>query len=281
MMSKLNQRYRSIGGRMADALGCPSVVGLYLPAPVQDETFRDEFGFVFLADGSVGPFYVSMGDILRTLWARHAEPDRFRSDAATLLSGFASHDPADRALALGTYNALSAALFHASGFVAPDRDAASGLAGLPAAATVGMVGYFCPLVDKLIERGCDVVVLEKAPERVAVRPGVSVTDATSDLRRCHHVLCTASTLINDTLDDVAAAVVGHASLELIGPSGSGAPDALFDAGVASVGGIDFGDRDALLDCLRRGESWGAAGRKYQLTTSTYPGVDRLLDSATG
>ena len=27
----------------------------------------------------------------------------------------------------------------------------------------------------------------------------------------------------------------------------------------------------------RGESWGAAGRKYQLSPATYPGLDRLLD----
>jgi uncharacterized protein (DUF4213/DUF364 family) len=277
MMSKLNRRYRMIGGRMADALGCPSVAGLYLPAPVADETFRDEFGFVFLADGSVGPFYVSMGSILQTLWTRHARPDRFRSDAATLLSGLESDNLADRALALGAYNALSAALFHASGFAAPDRAAVSGLAGLPVAASVGMVGYFCPLVDKLVERGCEVVVLEQARERVDARPGVVVAGTATDLRRCSHVLCTASVLINDTLDDVVQAVAGHAVLEMIGPSGSGVPDALFDCGVAAVGGIDFADRGSLLDCLRAGKSWGAAGRKYQLTPGVYPGVDCLLD----
>ena len=61
------------------------MAGLYLPQPVADETFRDEFGFVFLEDGSVGPFYVSMGGILADLWHRHPEPAACRADVHALL----------------------------------------------------------------------------------------------------------------------------------------------------------------------------------------------------
>jgi uncharacterized protein (DUF4213/DUF364 family) len=269
--------YRRIGERLAALPGCPPIDGLYLPAPVPDETFRDEFGFVFLEDGSVGPFYVSMGDILAQLWRRHPEPAHCKLDARTLLLGFAGSDLAERALALGAYNALSAWLYRASGFAPPDRGANSGLSDTPPGICVGMVGYFCPLIEKLTAQGCEVLVLERAPERVASAPGVSVTSSPGDLRDCTRILCTASTLINDSLKEILNDAGREKVIELIGPSGSGLPDPLLARGVASIGGVSFEDRRRLIAHLQRGESWGAAGRKYQLDEASYPGLEALLD----
>lgn len=268
----LSDDLRDLGERTADLLGQPMVRGLYLPAAVADETFRDEFGFVLLADGSVGPFYVSLGDLLRRLWRRYPDPAGVTMPATDLLQGLAGRDTAGRALALGAYNALSAALFRATGFEPPDR--------LPAAVDhapgpVGMVGYFCPVVDRLTAQGREVLVLERAPERVPRRAGVSVTTDRHDLRHCAEVLCTASTLVNDSLEALLDSVDPQARFELIGPSGSGLPDPLFTRGVSAVGGVRFAHRDALLDHLERGESWGSAGRKYQLEPHTYPGFAGL------
>ena len=269
--------YRRLGERLNAIFNSPKVVSLHFPSPVADETFRDEFGFVFLEDGSVGPFYVSMEGILQTLWERYPGPGEYCSQSARLLRGFTEGDLADRALALGVYNALSASLFRAADFTAPDRSASSGLEDIQAGTTVGMVGYFCPLVDKLVERGCQVLILEKTPERVDLRALVSVTQNALDLRQCSHVLCTAATLINDTVDEILSAVKGYANLEIIGPSGSGLPDMLLERGVSSVGGIRFSDRFHLLELLEQGKSWGAAGQKYQLNAENYPGFSRLIE----
>ena len=272
----LSNDYLRLGERLADALGNPAIDGLYLPAAIPDETFRDEFGFVFLADGSIGPFYVSMQDILQTLWTRHPVPGDCRLDARSLLQGFDDTDPARRALAVGAYNALSAALYRATDYRPPDRIANSGLDIAPNNGPVGMVGYFCPLVDKLTEQGCQVRILERSPERVPSRSGVSVITAEGGLRGCRQVLCTASTLITDGLEDVLANIDADTQIELIGPSGSGLPDPLFARGVHATGGIAFVDRDQLIGHLRRAESWGRAGRKYQLHADSYPGIDVLL-----
>ncbi|MCG6863717.1 MAG: hypothetical protein LJE70_21045 [Chromatiaceae bacterium] len=272
----MNRDYLRIGQQMAMALGHPTVAGLYLPDPVPDETFRDRFGFVFLSDGSVAPFYVSMGDILRTLWARYPQPRDYVGDTLELLQGFMAQDLATRALALGVYNALSAALISGSGFALAKHVPISGLDDVRPEASVGMVGYFCPLVDKLIERGCDVVILELAPERVSPRTDVTVTRKPQDLRDCQLVLCTASVLINDTLEDLLEVVSSSARFEVIGPSGSGLPDPLFARGVAKVGGVRFADKDGLLERLSRSESWGTTGCKYQLSAASYPGFDRLV-----
>lgn len=277
----LNTDYLRTGERLIALLGRPTVDGLYLPAPVSDETFRDEFGFVFLSDGGIGPFYVSLGGLLRDLWHRHPDPARRNADPRDLLQGFSGRDLAARALALGTYNALSASLWRAAGFEPPDRGAGSGLAGVPPGSLVGMVGYFCPLIEKLTAQGHRVLVLEQAPERVSEQEGVLLTADPRDLRSCTQVLCTASTLVNDSLDELLGVIdTGTTRFELVGPSGSGLPDALFARGVGAVGGIRFSDRARLVEHLRRGESWGSAGRKYQLEKAVYPGLDALATRLT-
>jgi uncharacterized protein (DUF4213/DUF364 family) len=274
-VSALSGEYRNTGERLAARLGRPVVSGLYLPAPVADETFRDEFGFVLLEDGSVGAFYVSMGDMLQRLWRRYPRPRTLTAEAATLLRGFTEQDPVLRAMAVGCYNALTASLFRAVGFEPPDRAPHAAARAASPGAPIGMVGYFRPLVDRLTAQGHQVLVLELAPERIPERPGVAATVDAHDLRACGSVLCTASALINDSLQDLLTAVGRDAVFELIGPSGSGLPDPLFARGVSAVGGILFADSDTLLATLRRGEPWGAAGRKYQLDAAGYPGLDAL------
>jgi uncharacterized protein (DUF4213/DUF364 family) len=273
----INEAYQQIGTQLAARLGHPAVSGLYLPAPVADETFRDEFGFVLLADGSVGPFYVSMGDLLRKLWQRHPQPALLRSDATTLLQGFADDDLARRALALGAYNALSATLFHRVGFVPPERLGNGGLNDVPAGSSVGMVGYFRPLVDRLTAQGCSVQVLELSPERVENREGVSCCSDPSELGGCDRVLCTASALINNSLEGLLAVLPRRVRIELVGPSGSGLPDPLFARGVSAVGGSLFNSQKKLIQHLDRGEPWGSVAHKYQLDAISYPGLSTLLE----
>jgi len=279
--SSISDDYRHIGERIAILLGRPRVTGLYLPAAAADETFRDEFGFVFLADGGIGPFYVSMDNILPGLWQSYPHPEECDMDAIALLQGFAGADPSGRALALGTYNALSARLYQAAGFEPPDRRSNSGLSNLPPGVPVGMVGYFSPLVEKLTAQGCEVLVLERSPERVPERPAVSVTCDPQNLAACKHLLCTASTLINDSLEDFLALTEPTARVEIVGPSGSGLPDPLLARGVTSIGGVSFSDRDRLIAHLRGGGSWGEAGRKYQLDATSYPGLAQLASRLTG
>ncbi|HOP15563.1 MAG TPA: DUF364 domain-containing protein [Gammaproteobacteria bacterium] len=273
----LNDEYQRIGTLLARRLGGPAIGGLYLPAPVADETFRDEFGFVFLDDGSVGPFYVSLGELLRQLWQRHPHPADYCGDVASLLQGFAHGDPAGRALAVGTYNALSASLYRRAGFEPPERDRKAGLGDTAPGDLIGMVGYFSPLVERLIASGCNVLVLEKSPQRVTPHAAVSATADPRDLRACRQVLCTASTLINDTLDGLLDTLAGNTPVTLIGPSGSGLPDPLFACGVTAVGGVGFASREQLVAQLAQAVPWGSAGRKYQLDAVDYPGLNALLD----
>jgi uncharacterized protein (DUF4213/DUF364 family) len=145
---------------------------------------------------------------------------------------------------------------------------------------MGMVGYFCPVIDRLVAAGREVLVLEQQPERVPVRTNVRLTTRAQDLAQCSQVLCTASVLINDSLDELLEACSAVSSFQLIGPSGSGLPDALLARGVDGVGGVVFEEPARLRAALQRRDSWGAAGRKYQIRAADYPGIDALLSVCT-
>ncbi len=159
-----------------------------------------------------------------------------------------------------------------------DKTSSIGISQAKKGEHIGMIGYFAPLIERLIEKDSEVLVLEKNPARVESQQGIILSENVTDLSSCQHILCTASTLINNTLDEVLQHSKQAKSFSLIGPSGSSLPDVLFKHGVNAVGGFHFTDIPALKQALKNQESWGHTGSKYQLTPNSYPGIEVLLEN---
>jgi len=266
--------YHRLACTVAERLALPRLSGLQLPNPVEEAEKADEFGFVFLEDGSAGPFYTSLDDTLPELWKLYPDGGNVQGNVLELIEHFRSQSQVLRSVALGAFNAISQHVFERAGF-SPVK--ASTTKSQPAPGQlVAIVGYIRPMVERLLEKGHPVLVLEKNPARVELQPGVTLSTDPRDLRSSDFIICTASTLINDSLGEILHYKRASAHLSLVGPSGSGLPDVLFAHGVDDVGGIAFHDIDALKASLVRQESWGHAGDKYQLSTAQYPGIDRLL-----
>ncbi len=265
----------SLAKRLCERLNPPDITGLHLPDPVVDDEFRDEFGFVILSDGTAAPFYVSLPGTLTELQARFPDPKNTNLRLQDCFSALSGSSLPDRALAIGAWNALSQHLFRRAGYRCPPRGA-GGIEPRPGE-RIGMIGYFCPIIDRLVANDIDVLVVEQQPGRVPPRERVELSQDLRSLADCRLVYCTASTLINDTLEQVLEFCAEAAVIDLIGPSGSGLPDVLFRHGVHAVGGISFDKVDALRNALEQRESWGSVGRKYELTVDAYPGVESLLE----
>lgn len=277
---KLASQYVELARRVAACIPLPRVTGIHLPVPVAEAEKADEFGFVFLQDGSVGPFYTSLDDTLPVLWRLYPDAKNYTAETLELIECFASESQAKRAVALGAFNAMSHHVMKRARY-SPVTATAHGKSSAkkPAyAQSVAIVGFIRPLVEKLLDSGKQVLVLEKNPARVVLQPGLQLSTDPADLRAYDTILCTASTLINDTLGDILQYKNDTAELSLIGPSGSGLPDILFQHGVDDVGGIYIHDVEVLQRALDKQESWGHAGQKYQLSREQYPGVDKLLET---
>lgn len=272
----LAEEYIDLATRISESIHIPDISSIHLPKIVDDVEKPDEFGFVFLQDGSAGPFYTSLNETLQELWQLYPQGQNQHLNVLDLIAQLTSESPAQNAIALGAYNALSQHVMKRAGFL-PAEAGNMGLSKLEPGQTIGMVGYFRPLIEKLASQGVNVLVLEKNPDRVEIQQGIKLSTNPADLASCEQILCTASTLINGTLEGLLD--VSHntsSNFNLIGPSGSGLPDIVFKHGVDAIGGFQVNDQTALLDALEKQESWGHAGTKYQLTPDTYPGINQLL-----
>ena len=273
----------------ADLLACaervcarvdpPRVSALHLPAQRACAGIESEFGLVVLDDGSAGLFFALLDDTLRRLHdGVHARGAAGCAPLA-LARGIVGDDAVERAVALGAIAALTRHLFRRAGYVPPAAANALGGAEPSRGDHVGMVGLFPSLARRLRAQGVALTVLELRADKVERGDRYEVTLDPARLRECSHVLCTASTLLNGTLDGVLAHVAAGAHVALIGPSASCFPDPLFARGVQVVGGSAVLDAGALGARLVRGDPWGDAVSRYAIDARGYPGLDALLDAA--
>lgn len=267
--------YRRLIKRVDDALRFPPIARVLLPTAEAAGDIKDNFGFVVLSDGSTGPFYSCLGDTHEGL--RQNTHHFIGESPSEIACGLDGVDLPRSALALGAFNALSQCLMKRAGFDPTTCDKPDD--GDRPEDRVGMVGFFRPLIERYLARGTRVTVIEQQPQRVPPELGLELYTTPQALARCDTVLCTASTLINNSIESIVEAAGNPRKIHLIGPSASGLPDLLFDLGIRSTGGIIIDRPRDLERAITQGDSWGDCGRKYQLTRECYPGLDSLLRMA--
>jgi len=250
-----------------------------VPAADPDQAHRGSFCAVQLEDGSVGVAYVLLGDARSLLLA--GEPGWMAGlDAMTLAEGLEGGDPGARSLALAALNALTRHLFDRAGFVPDLATNSMGSLELEGDDRLGMVGFFPPLVRRAREQGIPLLVLELKSELAQDAPGLTVTLDPARLAECTKVVCTSTTLLNDSLESLLAHAGRCRQFVVVGPSGGGVPDPLFDRGVTAVGGTWVVDASLLLGRMERGERWGDAASKSSLRRgASWPGFEELLRRA--
>jgi len=86
------------------------------------------------------------------------------------------------------------------------------------------------------------------------------------------VLCTGTTVLNDSLEDILAACPPETFFSVVGPTAGYFPDPLFSRGVDVVGGRVVTDGPAFLKLLAERKRWGNATRKVCFQKEAYPGI---------
>ncbi len=158
-----------------------------------------------------------------------------------LTRGVEATDPADRALAVATLNAIDP----------PDRT----VPGLdpfrrldPAVERVAMVGLFAPVLKRLDAAHIDVFERDPAamdvPEDLATGLDVALyppRNAVDRLPEAEVVYLTGSTLVWGGIETYLEAARPGQTIVLVGASASFTPDPLFEAGVSMVAGASVED----------------------------------------
>lgn len=257
----------------------PRVQAVHLPPPRPADSTAGESCAVELEGGAIGLSYVPQGHTLDEL--RHAAQACAGADALQLAGGYAD-DPSARngvlrTLGFAAVNALTAWIFARAGYSPPDaRDSLAAIDPQPGE-SVGMIGFFAPLVPRIVAAGAHLVVIELRADLLGRREGVTVTDEAAALASCTKVLSTGTLLLNGTLGRMRAAAPRATRFALVGPSAGSLPDPLFARGVTDLGGSWIEDGPAFIQALKAGARRQHSARKFALRAADYPGLPALLE----
>ena len=254
----------------------PRVRALHLPPARSIPDDKGEFCALELEDGSLGLSYVLLDDTLARLSLANDSLGLPGADALAVARRYASGDGIWKTIGFAAANALSRCLFDRAGF-RPDASADSiGQMNPQLGEHIGMIGFFRPLLGRIMNSGARLTVVELKAELVGERDGYRVTLDAGELADCSKVVATSTLLLNDTLDRMIDCCSSARWFAMIGPGAGCLPDALFARGVTLLGGSWINDRDGFIAALTRGEPCSDFASKFALTADNYPGSDALL-----
>ena len=281
LASALLAQLQAIAVRFAPA----RVARLHVPADAPGDAGGPKdakFCAIELEDGAFGLSYILLGDTLDALAGAHAGGGLRLAGAEPLQLAqyFSGGSLVERAVALAAINALTDSVWRQVGYQPPPARNSLGDVELGATDHLGMIGFFPPLVRRVLALGGRLSVLELDEAMVRRQqerfPGVHITLERSALLDCNKVVGTSTMLLNDTLDAMLAAAPLAQEFALIGPSAGLWPDALFARGVTLLGGTRVRDGAAFADAMARGTSWSAAATKFAIPRAHWPGWQQLL-----
>lgn len=261
---------------VAEQVDLPPVDWVYIPEPDPGPGRHTEFGIVTLRDGSAGLYYAWLGASQKGMGSRY-RPDEFRDRHPVELARYcAGADEADCSLGLAAVNAITRHVFRQADFTPADTPDSMGILDIDAADHVGMVGYFPSLVKRLRNNGIRLTVVEKKPQFHKRQDNFLVSADPHTLEGCNKVMITASTLLNNSIDEVLDNSRGAQRRVMIGPTAGFFPDPLFARGITAIGGSEIRDPDLARQRLSANLGLGESARKFLLSAPEYPGLNRML-----
>ena len=262
--------------RIAHAIALPEIEEIVLPRPGVAGIRDAEFAAVSLRDGSMGFFYTLLDDTSQRL-REEIEPAAWRGRSPLVLARqYAEPDPLARSMGLGAISAITQMLFRRAGYGLDTQTNSMAKMAFSPQDRVGMVGFFPSLVSRLRTQGIRLIVIEKNPGLVQQGDAFRVTLDAAELADCNKILCTAATLLNDSLEQILDHCGNASRVAVIGPTAGCLPDPLFARGVDAVGGSRVADAALLKGRLRGQQAWAEAVEKYTLERDAYPGFEALL-----
>ena len=264
---------------LASRFQIPKIAGIVFPPFYEGGQPRDgEFMAMALEGGAGGISYVllpagSAGEY------RDLKPQAFiGTRPEQYAESFGGTDPIQNMLGLASINAICQHVMRTTGCSPGAATDSLGLMNVEDGDRVGMVGFFPPLLKYMRDSNAELVIVEKNERLIEKYPQLHVTLDVTELNSCNKVLCTSTTLLNDTLDDVLLQCTAAEHISVLGPTAGYFPDPLFARGVHVLGGRVVNDGMLLLQLIAERKRWGVATQKLCFQACDYAGVPENADS---
>ena len=103
-------------------------------------------------------------------------------------------------------------------------------------------------------------------------PNLPITLDATKLGLCNKILCTGTTILNNTLDEILAHCSPDAFVSVIGPTAGYFPDPLFARGVDVVGGRVVKNGAQFMQLLAERKRWGDATQRTCFQRKTHASI---------
>lgn len=277
-MFELDQRLVALAAQIDEVLGNPRIADFHFPTAQNSKSLKGEFCALRLEHGSSGLSYTlaQHHGFDRTAMRMPQPGDRAIHWVEHFAVPMEQIPGPQRAAALATINALYNTLLRRCNTLLPAAENSFGLSDIVPGDKVGMIGFFPPLVKRLRKLNVDLTVIELRRDLERQHPGLIVTTDRRKLMPCNKVLCTSTTLLNQTLPQMIAAAPNAEQFALMGPSAGCPPEPLFALGVTALASAHIVDDDLLWQRLVAGEKLGDARQKCNLNENNTPRIAALL-----
>jgi uncharacterized protein len=274
----IKTEYINIIKKINDVVPIPKITDVYFPSKSGDLKSCSGAGFGVFVIGNqyAGIVYLNLTDNLFKN-SKNSPEQLIGKDAYEVALQFASEDELDKTIGLGVINAICQMVFQLSNFALDTASDSLGTLNLESSDKAGMVGFFPPLVKQIENIGIPLTIIEKKEFLVKSAKNWKVTLDPKELEHCNKILCTSTTILNNSVDDILSYCKGADKISIVGPSAGYLPDPLFKRGVDVVGGTVVVEPEFFIKLVQSGQRWGPATSKYCITKENYPGIDALLE----
>jgi uncharacterized protein (DUF4213/DUF364 family) len=152
-------------------------------------------------------------------------------------------NPLEKALGLSTANALLQPL------ACNDERDSLAIMNLTPNDHVAMVGLFSPMVPKIEATRAKLSIIERDPSRMAV---IDKKESGRILQECTVAIITATTILNNTLEETLSSLGHPRHVAILGPSTPLCPEIFQNTPVTHLGGAIVRDADKVMQIISEG-----------------------------
>ncbi len=269
----LKDEFRSLITGLTAKFAIPPIADIFFPPFYKGGQPKDaEFMAVCLEGGAAGISYVLLPDDKMEAYTALRPSVFIGKDPRELALQFGNDDPVKEMISLAAINAICQQVMRETRFAVDTATDSLGLLSVSSGDRVGMIDLFLPLIKTIQNAGAELVIIEKKAALIQEFPRLPITLDTSKLSACNKILCTSTTVLNHSLDEILTCCSPEAFVSVIGPTAGYFPDALFARGVDVVGGRVVKDGPKLLQLLAEKKRWGDATRKICFQKEAYAGI---------
>ncbi len=269
----LKDEFKKMVTELTKKFTLPPISNIFFPPFYRGGQPKDaQFMAICLEGGAAGISFVLLPDEKMEEYTALQPSDFVEKNPRGFALEFGNDNPVKEMISLAAINAICQHVMRETNFAVDYATDSLGLSSVSAGDRVGMVGLFSGLIKTIGKANAELVVIEKNEQLIQKFPNLPITLDATKLNTCNKILCTSTTILNNSLDEILAHCSPDAFVSIIGPTAGYFPDPLFDRGVDVVGGRIVKDGESFLQLLADRKRWGDATQRTCFQKQTYAGI---------